>query len=67
MEKTTILWEDMVFLTKAEADSGEDDDTHERDAAMVMTKIDSITALAAIEALSLSLNLPLFVSPVYVC
>lgn len=44
----------MVFLTKAEADSGEDDDTHERDAAIVMTKIDNITALAAIESLSLS-------------
>jgi hypothetical protein len=33
----TILWEEMVFLTKAEAASGVDDDTQERDAAIVIT------------------------------
>jgi hypothetical protein len=50
----TILWEEMVFLTKAEAASGVDDDTQERDAAIVITNNDTIIDLAAMVALSLS-------------
>lgn len=55
----TILWEEMVFFTKlaAAAASSEDDDTHHRDAAVVITKIDRIIVLAAIEASSLTLSL----------
>jgi hypothetical protein len=46
----TILWEEMVFVTKAEAASGVDDDTQERDAAIVITNNGSTIVRAAMEA-----------------
>lgn len=43
----TILWAEMVFLTKAASDESADD-TQQRDAAI--TKIDAIKIFTAIEA-----------------
>lgn len=53
----TILCEEIVFLTKAEAASGVDDDTQKRDTATVITNSGSIFVLAAIETQNLSLRL----------
>lgn len=46
----TILWEETVFLTNAEAASGVDDDTQAIDAAIVSANIDNAIILVAIEA-----------------
>jgi hypothetical protein len=68
----TILWEEMVFFTKlaaaaASSEEDDDDDTHQSDAAVVITKIDRIIVLAAIEASSLSVSLCAWVNVVWLC
>lgn len=46
-----MLWEEMVFLTKAASGAVEDDETQQRDAASIITAIaDTIVILVAIEA-----------------